>query len=360
MSGRPLRVLLVHPGASWSVADVFDGLDYGLKQHGVEVFQYRLDKRLDQSKKAAFGLWRKNKKADPDLTKPGDHEIFYHASADAVLMALNAQVDVVLVVSAMFFHPDVIVLMKRAGLRVVTLFTESPYNHEQELKVAKLVDGCWTHERTVLPEFRAVNANTGYLPHGWHPLKHFAGEREEEVTMPQHDVVFVGSGFPERIEFFNKIDWTGIDLGLYGSWDKSLGLTPRAQSCVKGGVVGNWEASALYRRAKIGLNLYRNRNIARMRVHGESLSPRAYELAACGAFHLSEYRPEVAEVFGDLVPTFKTPQEANDLIRQWLGNTKGRAEKAAELPAKVAEASWVNRAATVMGDLARLLHVKAA
>jgi spore maturation protein CgeB len=94
--------------------------------------------------------------------------------------------------------------------------------------------------------------------------------------------------------------------------------------------------------------------------HAESLNPRAYELAACGAFHLSTYRQEVEEVFGDLVPTFTTPLEAEALIRTWLVDPAGRAEIAAQLPACVAESSWRTRATTVIGDLQTLLQRRAA
>jgi hypothetical protein len=41
-----LRILAIHPGASWSTADVFDGLVYGLKAHGVTVIPYRTDERI--------------------------------------------------------------------------------------------------------------------------------------------------------------------------------------------------------------------------------------------------------------------------------------------------------------------------
>src|SRR6185369_10138735 len=179
-----------------------------------------------------------------------------------------------------------------------------------------------------------------------------------------HDVVFVGSGFPERIDWFNAIDWTGIDLGLYGTW-KGLGLKKQVKACIRMGQVNNEYAAGLYRRAKIGLNLYRTHqgwgaNRTRITTVAESLSPRAYELAACGAFHLSDYRAEVVEQFGDLVPTFTTPQEAAALIRLWLNDSDGRARVSAALPATVAEASWAERAKVVLGDLQTLLKLEAA
>lgn len=352
-----MKVLLLHPGANWSTADVEAGLRYGLKQHGVQVVPYRLDQRITFAQKWLHTMWRQKRKDQPDLPKPRVQDVMYQAGVGALEMALRHGVDVVLVVSAMLLHPDVIVLMKRAGLRVVVLFTESPYDEEQELRIAAMVDGCWTNERSSLSKFLAVNPRAGYLPHAWHPERHFVAARAIG-DLPSHDVVFVGSGFSERITWFNSIDWTGIDLGLYGVW-KGLGLNKQVKAAVRGEQVSNDMAASLYRRAKVGLNLYRTskgfgRSVERIR-YAESLSPRAYELAACGAFHLSESRAEVREVFGDLVPTFTTPHEAAALIRLWLADASGRARIAAALPACVAESSWTQRAATVIGDLQTLL-----
>lgn len=361
---RPMRVLLCHPGASWSTADVEAGLRFGLKAHGVEVIPYRLDERIDKSGSELFYRWRQQRKERPDLPKPDGRMVNYQASEGAIAMALRHQVDAVVVVSAMFFHPDVIVMLRRAGFPVTVLFTESPYDHEHELRVAGLVDGCWTNERCVLEDFRRVNPRAGYLPHAWHPERHQA-QMDDRTDATAHDVVFVGSGFPERITWLNAIDWTGIDLGLYGTW-KGLGLKRQVSKCLKGEQVNNEFAGALYRRAKVGLNLYRrskgfgmSRDNPRI-THAESLSPRAYELAACGSFHISDDRAEVREVFGDLVPTFSTPSEAEALLRRWLHDPDGRARVSAALPATVAEASWVDRAKVVLGDLEALLLARAA
>jgi spore maturation protein CgeB len=238
------------------------------------------------------------------------------------------------------------------------LFTETPYDIEQELRIAAMVDGCWTNERTAVSAFQAVNPRAGYLPHAWHPTHHYVSARAIG-DVPSHDVVFVGSGFRERIAWFNAIDWTGIDLGLYGTWT-GFGLKKSLKDCVKAAQVSNTYAAALYRRAKIGLNLYRTSKgfgkQAPSIAYAESLSPRAYELAACGAFHLSDYRAEVEEIFGDRVPTFSTPTEAAALIRTWLSDDAGRQALAAELPACVAASSWVERAACVIGDLEALLR----
>ena len=352
-----MKLLIVSSGASWSTADVDAGLRYGLAQHGVDVIQYRLDGRIVRAEKWLRGAWKAARKQDPTFQKPTVADVFYQAGIGALEMALRHQVDCVLVVSGMFLYPDVVVLMKRAGLRVCVLMTESPYD-DQELNLAKLIDGCWTNERSAVPAFQKVNRNSGYLPHGWHPERHRPGPQPGDDDVPAHDVVFVGSGFHERVEFLSAIDWTGVDFGLYGSW-RNLGSGSRLRRFLRGDITDNRKTAALYRRAKIGLNLYRTskgwgKGAAQI-PYAESLNPRAYELAACGVFHLSHYRAEVADVFGDLVPTFRHPTECSALMRAWLANHDGRTAVARALPARVAEASWTERAVRVIGDLQSLL-----
>lgn len=351
-----MRVLLLHPGASWSTADVEAGLRYGLEHHGVEVTQFRLDSRIVHAARWLNSAARQAKKFNPNMPKPSSADIFYWAGIGALERALRQNVDVVLVVSAMYLHPDLIIIMRRAGLKVTVLFTESPYDLQKELPIARIVDGCWTMERSVLEDFRHANDCSGYVPHGWHPARH--SNVEEDESLPSHDVVFVGTGFHERIELLSKVDWTGVDFGLYGSWEM-LGSRHHLRKYVKGGPVDNVKTAKLYRRAKIGLNLYRHsmgwgRN-APLIQHAESMSPRAYELGAIGKFHLSEYREEVPEVFGRLVPTFYTSGELTDLIHRWLPDEIGRKAIEKLLPTCVDGMSWVERAAMVIGDLEVLL-----
>lgn len=358
-----MRLLVVHPGASWSVADVEAGLSYGLKTHGVEVIPYRLDVRIERAQGWLYANWRKAKRGKPELPKPTPADVAYQASVEIVEKALRFQVTAVLIVSAMFLHPDVLVLLRRARISVFVLFTESPYDTEKELAVAKIVDGLWTNERSSLPAFRAVNPRSGYLPHAWHPERHLSGPQPGDEAVAAHDVVFVGTAFAERIEWFAAIDWRGLDLGLYGNWQALPSRHP-LRRFVRGGVVDNATAAALYRRSKIGLNLYRSSigwgAQAPRIAAADSLNPRAYELAACGVFHLSDFRPEVEELFGDWVPTFSRPVEAAALIRAWLADDAGRASVAAHLPACVAASSWAERAATVIGDIQSLLAERAA
>jgi hypothetical protein len=343
-----VKLLLVHPGADTSTHDVFTGLHGALKARGHECYEYALDARISRSGAWLNYCWQKGGKT---LDKPTPGDILYHAGEELVARALRIMPDCVLVVSAMYLHPDVAVLLHRARLNTAILFTESPYDDERQERLMPFVKVAWTNERTSLkPRFPHLK----YLPHAWNADVHVAdGVTDDDV--PSHQVVFIGTCFEERVDLFRSVDWTGIDLALYGNWSEQLGSRNRLRKYVRGGYVDNARTAMLYRKAAIGLNLYRTSkgfgkgvpHIAR----AESLNPRAYELAATGCFTVSDYRAEVPEVFGDLVPTFEKPEDLQPLLRRWLADAEGLARARAALPGTVAQHTWHERARQIETDL---------
>lgn len=348
-----MKVLVIGGGAGWSLKDVEVGVIEGLRATGVEVGTYLLDRRIVASGDFLTRCWKNAKKVQSDVEKPTSADILLHAVQDSLTRALLHEVDWVLLVSGMFVPRPFLEILQRAGIPVALLLTESPYDLGKEKAWAAHADLVWTNERSVVTELRQVQPRTFYLPHAMRPELHRPDLEIPEDT-PSHDVVFVGSSFQERVELLSAIDWSGIDLALYGNWG-SLAPRSRLRKYVKAGVTDNERTAALYRRAKIGLNLYRESigwsKTAPRISHAESLNPRAYELAATGCFHISHDRAEVGEVFGDLVPTFKTASEASALIRAWLADDVGRQVAARALPATVAAHTWIMRARQMAMDL---------
>jgi spore maturation protein CgeB len=123
---------------------------------------------------------------------------------------------------------------------------------------------------------------------------------------------------------------------------------------VRGGAITNDSTAALYRRGRIGLNLYRSSARYGRKVEhvqgAESLNPRAYELAACGIFQISDYRMEVAETFGDAVPTF-APGGLEDLLRAYLNDSPARRYAARQARQRIMPHTFAARAAQVLADL---------
>lgn len=352
-----MKILLVHPGADTSTSDVHDGLMAALRRSGVEVIEYALSRRINQVASWLEFNYAQAKERDPDIVKPTFADTLYLAAERSLPIALMAGVDWVLVMSSMFYLKHWLVLLRRAGLPVGIVFSESPYDDAEQCQVAPYANVVWTNERLSVAPIGLVQPNTFYLPHAFDPDRHRVGQLEGDDAVAAHDVVFVGTAFAERIELLEGVNWEGIDLGLYGNWETLPDGHP-LHRYVRGAQIPNDTAAALYRRAKIGLNLYRKSkgfepNAERIDA-AESLNPRALELAACGAFHLSDYRAEVGEVFGDLVPTFSDSAELERLIRSWLARPAERASLAAQLPSAVAARTFNGMAAQVIADLERV------
>ena len=345
-----MRAMICHPGASWATHDVYVGAVDGLRAAGVHLAEWRLDGRIERWNDFLHYLWRRQKRATPATAwpKPTPADTLHAATTGLVERALEKGCTDVVVVSAMFLPPNKIELMRRAGLRVWLLCTESPYDMADELRLAALVDGVWTHERAALEAFRAANPRTDYLPHAWRPGVHDAPASASPMA-PASDVLFVGSLFPERLQWFEAIDWTGIDLALYGTTELIPKRSPLRQYA-RGGLVRNEQLPALARASQVVINFFRQPAAGRS---AESLNPRLYEMAAAGVCSVTDWRPEVPEVFGYAVPTFQTPEEAGALIRALLADPDRRRACATQAQAAVSGATWIARGQQMVRDIQR-------
>lgn len=349
-----MKVLLCQPGASYATEDVYRGLLAAMRRAGLEVITYQLDGRIEHAGAWLRLAWRRKRQLDPGAPKPTPADVQYQASVGMIERALRHMPDWIIIVSAMYFHPDVIVMLKRAGFKLGIVFTESPYDDARQVRLAPWADVVWTHERGSLERFRQAQPHSYYLRHAIDPERHRPGPAP--AGTPAHDVVFVGTGFGERCEALAAVDWEGVDLGLYGTWSL-LGSRSKLRRYVRGGVMDNAVAVDLYRAAAIGLNLHRTsmgfgRDAPRT-MRGQSVNPRALELAACGVFTISDYRPEVDELFGDLVPTFSDPEELGEIARAWLADVDGRRRIARHLPDAVRAETFDARVEQMLADIAR-------
>lgn len=350
-----MKLLTVHPGASYATADLYNGIVPQLASLGVETFEYDLESRFADSRLWLDIVWRRMGKPTPKYTS---RDIIYGASKDVVERVLRWEVDGVLIFTGMFLDPDFIHLLWRAKIRTAIILTESPYDDIWQEPLLPFIDVAWTNERTSVERLRKANPRVHYLPHAYRPELHRPQANEPPEVQEfarSHDVLFVGSMFAERADLLRQVDWTGIDFGLYGDW-RGLGPRSKLRQHLAGGIVYNELTAALYRRCKIGLNLYRQsigwgRHAPRVS-DAESMNPRSIELAACGTFQISHYRDEIAETFGDAVATFQSADELGHLIRYYLQHPEEREDKARRAMEAIRGHTFAERAATILRDLA--------
>jgi hypothetical protein len=357
------RVLICHPGASWSTADVYNGLRFGLSALNVQTAAYQLDVRIARSAQWLHWNWKKSG-ANPD-NKPNPRDAQYHAASGILERAMRIQPDWILIVSGMYLDIDIVRFLRKAGFKIAILLTESPYDDLKQAEFIRNAEVVWTNERSSVDRLRAVpplpdgpRTRVRYLAHAWHPLVHVA-QPPADAT-PRYDALFVGTGFPERVELLKAVRWPDADkVALYGHWD-TLGGRSKLRRILRGGVLSNEEAAELYRGATVNLNLMRRRighatsaEDAGADVIAESVNPRCMELAAMGRFFVSDSRPELRDLFGDLVPTFETAEELSALLEEWLHPAADvqRVGYGQELTRLAAGHSWVDRARVVLNDL---------
>ena len=241
-----------------------------------------------------------------------DKSAVYLASEGVLSAAYRCLPDVVLVISCMFIGAEMLDILRARGHKVVVVHTESPYDDDNQVRVAAHSSLSIINDPINLDRFQAV-APTYYQPHCYRPTVHHPGPPSAGMSS---DFAFVGTGFPSRIEFLEQMDLDGLDVLLAGQWkllaeSESPLRKHLAHDLFEG--LDNDQAAQVYRSATTSLNLYRREADRPELQAGWAMSPREVEMAACGLWYARDPRPEGDELLP--LPTFTSPDEATDLVR---------------------------------------------
>jgi len=325
-----MKVLVVRPGPNFSVEDVATGWESGFAELGVDVRSFPFGDVMSLEER---GL-RASGTPDSESGQPAATLAAAHLRA----ACFDYWPDLVVIVSSFFVPPQTYEFIRGRGIKVATLFTESPYEDDNQVLIAAHADVCAVNDPQNLDRFRAANPNTVYLPHAYRPGIHHP--RPVKSDDYRSDFCFVGTGYPSRVEFFGACNFDGVDVALAGNWAEHAD-SPLAKYVAHdiGICIANDEAQELYAGCKASANIYRTEAQRPDLSKGWAMGPREVELAASGTFFLTEPRGENRAVL-PMVPTFDGPDDFSDQLRWWLDHPDERADVALQARAAVADRTF--------------------
>lgn len=340
-----MKAILVHPGPHFSVADVHRGMVKGLNANGVAVMDFNLNDRLNFYTAACVKVNGEYRQAFayPDACR----------SAALGLLVPVAQWldrgDHVIVTTGMFLPHDMYDTLRRLGIKTVLWCTESPYQDDTQLTQAHLVDTVILNDPTNLDMFRKVNPETYYIPHSYDPEIHHNEQGATKRRDKPYDFGFVGTGYPSRREFLERVDWTDLDVILAGHWRNIDYRSPIREFLADepDQCIDNTDAVQLYRSTKVSANLYRKEAQQPGLSDGWAMGPREVELCATQTFFLREPRGEGDEVLW-MLPTFTEPAELGDMVRWWRDRDQERKDLSRLAAQAVADRTFKNAAAQLL------------
>jgi len=136
-------------------------------------------------------------------------------------------------------------------------------------------------------------------------------------------VSFLGAGYPNRRAAFRHL--RHLDFKIWGSdWDGDDTLAAHVQR--QGERISSEDAVRIYNASQINLNLHSSVQSRELVPPGDFVNPRAFELAACGAFQLVDRRELMPELFADdEMATFSNLEELLEKIDYFLARPEERA-----------------------------------
>lgn len=254
--------------------------------------------------------------------------IVERASFDVLRKTIEYAPDLTIVIDGTQLHNMFWEWTTKMNVTTAVVSTDCPYHDKSVGYIAQYADYTFANDLVT-----SEKLGIGYLPMAYSKYVH------HPANVPNHyqcDVVFAGSGYRERIDLLEQVDWSGIDLRLMGYWPVEGGpLAPYAS--MRAGV-SNDEVAMWYNGAKLVLNLDRvsidfpgTRRIPGRR----SVGPRVYEAAACGSAIVSQnVVREIDELLGTGYICFSGPGDLRETLLYWLQDERAELREKVGLRAK--------------------------
>lgn len=252
----------------------------------------------------------------------GRHQAELEAALLAQFMAAHANHPVDVFFSyfyGAFVRPAVIRTIGAAGAVTVNWFCNASYQFELVRDIAPAYDYCLVPERFRLDDYREAGAVPIHCQEAANPAVY----RPQELPY-EHDVVFIGAPYGDRVDYVLALVDAGIDVHVFGPGWLALGVVqPRAQrirrgasrakrailrqparagllpnSCL-GGPLDDEEMVRMYSRSRVSLGFANVGETHRTNAPVTQVRLRDFEAPMSGAFYMPQWSSEIDECFVD-------------------------------------------------------------
>ncbi len=240
--------------------------------------------------------------------------------------ALERAVDLVFLVAQSPMTPEVARELKQRRIPVAFWFVEDWRVMPYWKQVAPLYDYLFTVQKgEFFDRLHSIGVKrVHYLPMAADPEIHRPLDLSPaELREFGSDVSHVGAGYHNRRQVFAEL--TDLNFRLWGTgWEDAA---PLAAALQRGGRrLSTEDTVKVFNAAKINLNLHSSPFHEGVNPDGDYVNPRTFELAAAGAFQLTDHRQLLSELFepGSEIVVFRHERELRGLIEHYLQHPEER------------------------------------
>jgi spore maturation protein CgeB len=187
--------------------------------------------------------------------------------------------------------------LKDRGVTTALWTTDPPHGCTPILGAAPFYDYIFCQGSETVDFLQANGIERAHrLPVGCEPESHHAVLLSpEEKEQYGHDVVFVGSWYPERAALFERL--CDFDLAIWGPGWENLPSSSTLRRHLRGAHTSPDQWRKIYSASRIVLATHYHDPSGRYPVY--QASPRVFEAMACGAFVLCDRQRDVLALFRD-------------------------------------------------------------
>jgi spore maturation protein CgeB len=258
------------------------------------------------------------------------NSFLHHVSQCVTAKAEAFEPDLVLSLAQAPLNIAALKRLRRAGTRTAMWFVEDFRIFTYWRAFAPYYDlFAVIQKEPFLSELTALGVdNTLYLPLAalpslHRPLQLDAREKKEFGA----ELSFVGAGYPNRRKAFAGLG--DLRLKIWGTeWDDDPEIAPMLQK--NGERIGSEDCVRIFNASAVNLNLHSSMRPDPPVAPGDFVNPRTFEIAACGAFQLTDRRELLPDLYGpEETATFSDMDELREKILYYAAHPEERAAVAA-------------------------------